>query len=215
MKEISNRLGGLYTAVVADVLDALDYRHQCLGPRIRALTAGRQICGRVFTARAIAVSEIPARPYQLEMEAIERMEEGEVLVVGGDGNEASAFWGELLTTASVAKGLRGVVMNACCRDMWQLHGSRFPVFGIGSVPTDSLGRVDVAELQGVVEIDGVAVTAGDWILGDLDGVVVIPGRLIEEVIGRAEDKRSGENEVRDDLARGMPISEAFQKHGIL
>ena len=106
-------------------------------------------------------------------------------------------------------------MNACCRDMWQLSRSDFPVFAIGSVPTDSLGRVDVVELQSSVVIDGVTISAGDWILGDLDGVVVVPARLIERVIELGEAKRSGENAVRDDLAQGMPISEAFRKHGIL
>ena len=76
-------LENLYAAVVADVLDRLGHRHQTLSTDITALTAARKVCGRVFTARAVAVDTIPDEPYKLEMSAVDTMQAGDVLVVVG------------------------------------------------------------------------------------------------------------------------------------
>lgn len=208
-------LENLYSAVIADVLDGLGCRNQCLSADIRAMTPANRICGRVFTARAETVSEIPAEPYKLEMEAIDSMEAGEVLVVDAGHNRSSGFWGELLSTACMAKGVRGTVMSACVRDLWKLNDMDFPVFGIGATPADSKGRTDVVELRQPITIDGVKIDHGDYILGDVDGVVVIPQAHLDETLRLAQEKVSGENTVRDELAAGVPVSEVFRKHGIL
>jgi 4-hydroxy-4-methyl-2-oxoglutarate aldolase len=208
-------LDGLYSAVVADVLDGLGRRRQCLGPDIHALTPANRVCGRVFTARAVAVDREPAEPYKLEIEAIDTMTAGDVLVVDAGHHRDSAFWGELLTTACLAKDVRGVVMSTCARDLWKLDQLDFPVFGIGATPADSKGRVDVVEIGGAITLDGVRVAKGDWILGDRDGVVVIPADCRNEALRLAREKVSSENTVREELAAGVPVSEVFRRHGIL
>jgi regulator of RNase E activity RraA len=91
----------------------------------------------------------------------------------------------------------------------------FPVFGIGCTPADSKGRIDVAEIGQPITIDGVATRNGDLIIGDEDGVVIIPSNAADETLRLAQEKASGEDTVRDDLANGMPVTEAFAKHGIL
>ncbi len=208
-------LAGLYTAVVADVLDTLGCRNQCLSADIRALTPANQVCGRVFTARAVPVSEEPAEPYKLEMQAIDTMQSGDVLVVDAAHDKQSGFWGELLSTACLAKGVRGVILSASVRDLWSLNKLAFPVFGIGAMPADSKGRIDVVEIGQPISIDGVRLRNGDYILGDADGVVVIPLEQLAETLRLAREKVSGENTVRDELAAGVPVSEVFRKHGIL
>ncbi len=205
----------LYTAVVADVLDTLGYRNQCLGPEVRALTDTGRVSGRVFTLRAEAVIEEADEPYKLEMAAVEAAQEGDVLLVDAGHDRTCGFWGELLTTACLAKGIRGIVMTACTRDLWALSEVSFSVFGIGSAPADSKGRLDVVEIGGVIEIDGVSARTGDLILGDQDGVVIIPQEIADEAISLAHAKIAAENTVRDELATGIPISEVFRKHGIL
>ncbi len=205
----------LYSAVVADVLDRMGLRNQVLSSRIRALTPVQRVCGRVFTAQAIAVTEVPAESYKLEMQAIDMMQSGDVFVVDAGHNEQSAFWGELLSTACVAKGVRGVVMSACSRDLWALNQMDFPVFGIGSTPADSLGRIDVIHIGKSIQIDGVSTKNGDLILGDQDGVVIIPAESAEEALQLAQQKVSGENTVREELRTGVPVAEVFRKHGIL
>ncbi|MCB1079535.1 MAG: RraA family protein [Verrucomicrobiae bacterium] len=205
----------LYSAVVADVLDSMGHRHQCLSADIHALTPATKVCGRVFTAEARTVQEIPAEPYKLEMAAIDQMQCGDVLVVDAGHDTTSAFWGELLSTACKAKGVRGTVMSGCTRDLWALNQMEYPVFGIGAMPADSKGRLDVTRIGEPIALDGVVIKTGDYILGDLDGVVVIPSESAEEALRLALEKVSGENTVRDELAAGVPVSEVFAKHGIL
>lgn len=205
----------LYSAVVADVLDSLGCRNQILSSDVRALTPANRLAGRVFTARAVEVDGEPAEPYKLEMEAIDSLVSGDVLVVDCGHNRKSAFWGELLTTACLAKGVRGTVMTACARDLWSLNDLDFPVFGIGATPADSKGRTDVVEIAQPITIDGVKTRNGDYILGDVDGVVIIPAEKLEETLRLSQAKVAGENTVRDELAAGVPVSEVFRKHGIL
>ena len=205
----------LYTAVVADVLDKMGYRNQILSARVRTLTPANQVCGRVFTAQAEPVDTLTDEPYKLEMAAIDTMKAGDVLVVDGQHNMDAAFWGELLSTACQSKGVRGIVMTTCCRDMWALNKMDFPVFGIGVTPSDSYGRIDVTRIAEPIEIDGVKTKNGDYILGDIDGVVIIPSEVVGEAIRKSEEKVSGENTVREELRAGVPVAEVFKKHGIL
>lgn len=214
MADIS-QLEDLYSAVVADVLDKLGYRNQILSARVRALTPTQRVCGRVFTGRAVAVDEVPSHPYKLEMQAIDVMQSDDVFVVDGGHNQESAFWGELLSTACLAKGVRGIVMTTCTRDLWALNQMDFPVFGTGVTPADSLGRIDVVEIGEPITIDRVATKNGDLILGDLDGVVIIPSEVADDAIRLANEKISGENTVRDELAQGIPVAEVFRRHGVL
>ena len=213
--DLISSLEKLYSAVVADVLDKLGYRNQILSARVRALTPTNQVCGRVFTAQAETVDTLAEEPYKLEMAAIDTMTAGDVLVVDGQNNMESAFWGELLSTACLAKGVRSIVMTTCSRDMWALNKMNFPVFGIGVTPSDSYGRIDVTSIGEPIKIDGVPARNGDYILGDMDGVVLIPQEIAEEAIQQAEEKVAGENTVREELRAGVPVAEVFRKHGIL
>jgi Aldolase/RraA len=80
---------------------------------------------------------------------------------------------------------------------------------------DSLGRIDVDAIGTTVVCGGVEVNPGDLVLGDYDGVVIIPSALREEVVRLAEEKVAGENLVREKLADGMPVSEAFRTYGVI
>ena len=208
-------LESLYPAVVCDVLDTLGFRQQALSRHIRPLTPARKICGQIFPARATAVTEIPAEPYQLEIAAVDAMTRGDVLVVDAQDNGTCGFWGELLTTACRYKGVRGVVMTACTRDHWNIQKLDFPVFGVGYHPADSKGRADIVAIGEPIVIGGVKTKRGDWLIGDEDGVVIIPSEVAAETIRRAQEKVSGENVARADLEKGVPMGEVFKKYGIL
>ncbi len=205
----------LYSAVVCDVLDSLGYPNQALPPDLRPLTPAWRLIGRAFTARAAVVNEIPAEPYKLEIEAVERMGAGDILIAECGNDRTCGFWGELLTTACLYKGIRGVVMNACTRDVWKIKDLDFPVFGIGYHPADSKGRLDIVELECPVKFGGVTVNTGDYILGDEDGIAAIPAAVLEEAVRLALEKVSGENVVRKELSEGVSMGEVFRKYGIL
>lgn len=215
MSDILTDLESLYSAVVADVLDTLGHTRQCLSPDVAALTPEKRVSGRIFTMKAEPVDAEPDNPYELEMAAIDSAQHGDVLLVDAGHDRTCGLWGELLTTACIARGVRGVVMTACTRDTWALDSLGFPVFGIGYHPADSKARVDVSAIREPIVIDGVSAKQGDYILGDCDGVVIIPQEVAAEAIAAAKEKVSGENTVREELAAGVPVSEVFRKHGIL
>ena len=106
-------------------------------------------------------------------------------------------------------------MSTCTRDLWALEKIKFPVFAIGHTPADSKGRIDVTAIGEPITLDGVHIQNGDYLLGDPDGVVIIPAAALGETLRLAQEKVSGENTVRNDLANGMPVTKAFAKHGIL
>jgi regulator of RNase E activity RraA len=212
-REWADRLAGLYTPVVADVLDRLGYREQTLRADIRPLFPGAVAAGVARTVRTIPAPEIaPAEPYRGEMAAVDDLKPGDVMVV----SECDAsFWGELLSTAARYRGCRGVVIDGYTRDTRAIIAMGFPVFCRGIHPADSLGRLDVAEHDVPIRCGGVLIHPGDLILADDDGVVAIPQAIAAQALMRAEEKVRGENLVRRALGEGMSVTEAFRRYGVL
>jgi 4-hydroxy-4-methyl-2-oxoglutarate aldolase len=209
------RLERLYPAVVADCLDRLGVRMQVLEPHIRPLYADAKVAGYAATVHCIEVEAVPddrADWYRGEMNAVDSLEPGDVMVVS---TCRGSYWGELLATASRYRGARGLVADAYTRDTLALMEMRFPTFSAGIHCADSLGRIDVDAVGVPISCGGVEIGPGDLVLGDNDGVVIIPASLGAEVIGLAEEKVSGENLVRAKLAEGMPVSEAFRTYGVI
>ncbi|MGF9714729.1 RraA family protein [Paenibacillus naphthalenovorans] len=205
----------LTSAVLADILDEMGYRQQCMTHDIRPVIPFSKFAGRALTVLAADVYEIPSAPYQKELEAIDALQEGDVLVAATNGSTRSGFWGELLSTAAKIKGSRGAVIDGLTRDSMQIKQMGFPVFARGYSPYDSRGRTDVIACNVPVQCGGVLIRTGDLIFGDHDGVVVVPKEIIHETVTKALDKVSGENQMRKALENGMGIVEAFNKYGIL
>jgi 4-hydroxy-4-methyl-2-oxoglutarate aldolase len=209
------RLERLYPAVVADCLDRLGVRTQVLDPHIRPLYADAKVAGYAATVRCVDVGAVPedrADWYRGEMGAVDSLQPGDVMVVS---TCRGSYWGELLATASRYRGARGLVADAYTRDTLALTEMRFPTFTAGIHCADSLGRIDVDAVGVPIVCGGVEVGPGDLVLGDHDGVVIIPTALGAEVIALAEEKVTGESLVRAKLAEGMPVSEAFRTYGVI
>jgi 4-hydroxy-4-methyl-2-oxoglutarate aldolase len=209
------RLERLYPAVVADCLDRLGIRTQVLEPHIRPLYTDAKVAGYAATVHCVDVDAVPddrADWYRGEMSAVDSLQPGDVMVVS---TCRGSYWGELLATASRYRGARGLVADAYTRDTLALMEMRFPTFAAGIHCADSLGRIDVDAVGVAISCGGVEVSPGDLVLGDNDGVVIIPAPLGAEVIGLAEEKVTGENLVRDKLAEGMPVSDAFRTYGVI
>jgi regulator of RNase E activity RraA len=208
-----DRLARLYTPVVADVLDRLGYREQAMRADIRPLFPEARAAGVARTVRTIKPPDVSvAEPYKGEMAAVDDLSPGDVLVVSEC--EAS-FWGELLSTAARYRNCRGVVIDGFTRDTRAIIAMGFPVFCRGVHPADSLGRIDVADHDVSIRCGGVLVLPGDLILADEDGIVAVPRAIAEQALTLAEEKVRGENLVRQALAQGMSVTEAFKRYGIL
>jgi 4-hydroxy-4-methyl-2-oxoglutarate aldolase len=207
--------GKLYSAVISDILDSLGYRNQTMGPDIRPLTTEMVVVGRAKTVQVSDVHRIPDKPYLKQMEVLDSIGEGEVFVAAVGGSKRSAFFGELMSTATKVAGGRGAIVDGMIRDARKIIEMDFPVFSTGFRPTDSLGRNEVIEYDVPIDCGGVTVSSGDLVFGDLDGIVVVPKEIEETVIQKAMEKVSGENLVRDKIREGMKVSEVFRRYGIL
>ena len=205
----------LYTSVLADVMDELGYTQQVMRYDIQPLYPGATLAGRAATMLAGEVAEIPAEPFKLELELLDSIEPGEVVVCTTQGSTIAAMWGELLSTHTRARGGRGAIIDGLTRDAWGIEAIRFPVFVTGTTPADSKGRLDVTASRVPIRVGGVVVNDGDLVVGDVDGCLVVPRAIEDEVIERALAKVSGENTVRDVLAAGASIQQVFREHGIL
>ena len=205
----------LYAAVISDALDAAGYREQALRHTIRPLHPGTVVVGRAMPVLCVEVYEIPDEPYQQEIAAVDSLKRDDVLVCSTNGSTRICFWGELLSTAALARGARGAVIDGFIRDARQILEMGFPVFTTGLSPVDSNGRGDVVAYNVPIECGGVPVNPGDIVFGDADGVVVIPQVVEATVIGAALEKVSGENRTRDALRAGATLREVYDKYGIL
>ncbi len=207
--------GELYAAVISDVLDALGYRDQTLDARI-VLSAGPQVLiGRAATMLAGEQVEVVGEPYALQVEAIDALREGEVVVATTHDSPHAAFWGELFSTAATARGARGLVVDGLVRDRRKIDEIGFPVFATGARPVDSMGRLTVYAHGVPIRCGGVLVKPGDLVFAEPDGVVVVPSEVEDEVISAALEKVGREDRVREELAGGSSLAEAWARHRVL
>jgi regulator of RNase E activity RraA len=209
------RLRRLYPAVVSDCLDKVGYRGQVMAPHIRPLYPEAVLAGFAATVLCVEVDALPASPdeyYKGELQAVDALREGDVMVVS---TCKGSYWGELLATASRYRGAVGIVADAYTRDTLRLIEMQFPTFAAGILASDSLGRIEVDQVGVPIQCGGVTVKPDDLVLADHDGVVVIPAQDAQEVISLAEEKVAGEDMVRDKLAEGMPVWDAFRTYGVI
>jgi regulator of RNase E activity RraA len=205
----------LSSAVLADVLDALGHRTAALPPEVRPLQSHWKVFGRAATLSAHAVAAEPARPYAVELACVDGLRPGDVLVATTKGERVSALWGELLSTAARAHGAVGVVTDGLTRDAARIVAMDFPVFAAGYSPLDSRGRLDGVSHGEPIRMGSCVIRPGDWVFGDLDGVVIVPAELAAEALPRALDKVTSENRVRAELAQGRSVADVFAEYGIL
>lgn len=207
----------LYTAVLSDVLDELGYRDQAMPPSIRPLDDDLVMVGRARTGSYREVySVVPGdNPYALEIALVDDLQPGDVAVLGCGGSSRIAPWGELLSTAARARGAAGCLTDGFVRDIKFIRQMKFPVFHGGIAPLDSKGRGKVAEIDVPIRCGGVAVVPGDLVVGDADGVIVVPRAVEAAALDKAFAKVRGENDTREELARGAKLADVFARHGIL
>jgi regulator of RNase E activity RraA len=208
----------LYTPVVSDVLDGIGLMHQALRPFVRPLDESLTLFGPARTGRydRATMPSPDHNPYELEMDLIDSLRPGEVAVLAcGGPTEVIAPWGELLSTAARARQAAGCVTDGLVRDVARIRAMTFPVFHGGIGPLDTKNRAEMVEKDVPVTVAGVAISPGDWILGDVDGVVVIPAGKAEQVIRAALDKIAAEDTTRAELEAGHSLRAVFARHGVL
>lgn len=205
----------LYTAVVSDALDELGFRDQAMAEHLRPVGPVTTFAGWARTVACVDMYHVDDDPYGLEIEAVDSILPGEVVVVSTGRSRRNAPWGELLSTAAVARGARGAIVDGLVRDVRRIQEMKFPLFAAGFKPVDSKGRGRVTAYGVPVECGGVLVHPGDLIFADLDGIVAIPAAVVEDAIRLARDKAQRETHTRDELKNGAYLRTVYDKYGVL
>jgi regulator of RNase E activity RraA len=211
--ELRTRFGAVYTAALTDVLDDLGRRHQTLPSAVGPLERGARVAGPVFAVEGRMNHSIdPETSIRRILEMLGSVPAGHVAVYE-PGDTTCAHFGELSATSLQAHGVAGVVINGGCRDVDLIRESGLPVFARYRTPQDAVSRWEVLDWGHTIDIEGVVVAPGDYIVGDADGVVLIPHDVIETVLREAETLVGTENLIRDAVRDGMKPLAAYDQFG--
>ena len=205
----------LYTAVISDALDDMGIRDRAMRERLRPVVPDAVFAGWARTMLCMDLHYIHPDPYGMEIEALDSVLPGEVVVVGTGASTRNAPWGELLSTAAMVRGARGAVIDGLIRDVKKILALGFPVFAAGMKPVDSRGRGIVVDYNVPTECGDVTVDPGDLIVADFDGVIAVPASAVKEALERATDKVARENHTRAELMEGAYLRDVYQKYGVL
>lgn len=215
LEEVQKIQEELYSAVICDALDSMGCRNQSPRIEFQAYTGINQLVGRCKTTLWVDMYHEDPNPYELELQAVDSCRPGDVMIAAASGSLRSGIWGELLSTAARNSGCAGALVHGAIRDISKMTQMEFPVFATAKSPYDSQNRQRVVDTDIPVEIDGILFSPGDLVFCDMDGVVVIPRNIEEEVIEKAFEKVSAENVTRDEIKNGMKAIEAYKKYGVL
>jgi regulator of RNase E activity RraA len=212
--DLAVRCNALYTAAIADILDRRGLKTQTLPPELRPLREGTKVAGPAYPIKG---RPAPGADYETSIRKVLDMlgtvPAGYVSVYE-TGDRETAHLGELSVTSLKARGVAGAVIDGGCRDVDMIVGENFPVFARFTTPQDSTGRWELVEHGHVeLEIGGVRIVRGDWVVADRDGIVVIPEGIAEDVIGEAEQKAATESEIRVAVRAGTAPLEAYEQYG--
>ena len=211
--ELTERLKRCYTGAVHDVLRAMGHEHIVLPAKIKPLAPTMRVAGPAWTV-AGHIDRTRTRDETLRAwcTLLARAPSRHVIVCQPNNHEL-ALMGELSAQTLHARGVLGFVVDGGSRDTELVVAQGFPVFCSFLTPADIVARWVPDRYGEPVTIGAVTVSAGDYILGDRDGVVVIPAALAEEVVAKTEEVVATESEMRRALVAGMDPVEAYDKYG--
>lgn len=207
----------LRVPAVCDILDELGHRDRAMHHRLRPLDPNQcAIVGRARTFRWMETDYVVEEdPYGLEIDAMDSLRPGDVVVHSSDAAYTNAPWGELMSTLAKRNGAQGCICDGLIRDCQQIIGMKFPVFHVGVRPVDSKGRGQVMAYDVPIRCGEVLVQPGELVFADFDGVVVIPREVEEEALRRAAEKIGKENATRRELLNGRTLRDVFDEFGVL
>ena len=199
-------LDKLSTTTVSDALDRLGIAGQCLG--IKPLDHGFRLCGRAFTMRMVPVSVEGGTVGDY----IDDVPPGSIIVIDNAGRADMTVWGDILTFVAAKRGIGGTVIDGMCRDIGKSLELRYALFSRGWSMRTGKDRVQLDALNVTVSIGGARVSPGDLVLGDADGVVVVPKEKEDEVIAHAKAIDEAETRILEAVEKGMRLDEARRKY---
>jgi 4-hydroxy-4-methyl-2-oxoglutarate aldolase len=198
-EQLTTRLRALDTSALSDALDRLGIDGQALG--ITPLDRGFRTVGRAFTVRMLprGLSGKSVGDY------IDDVPAGAVVVIDNGGRLDVTVWGDILTTVAHRDGIAGTVVDGVCRDVGRSIELGYPIFARANTMRTGKDRVAAEAYGEPVQLAGIRVEPADWIVGDADGIVVVPAVRVDEIVTAAEEITTTEDRIRDAVAGGEPL----------
>jgi 4-hydroxy-4-methyl-2-oxoglutarate aldolase len=169
-------------------------------PRLRPVWTGAAVAAPAFPVRCTPGDNLAVHV------AVSRAPSGAVLVVDVGDVPDRGYWGEVLTTGALARGLTGLVIDGGVRDVAALERLSFPVFS-ATVALPGATKSNRGAIGVSVTVAGVAVAPGDWVVGDVDGVVIVPGPDVDQVLAAGRARAAAEDGYFEALRQGATTVE--------
>jgi regulator of RNase E activity RraA len=186
---------------------------QLLPMTIRPLDPGKTLAGKVFTVSGHPDSTLDPHATLLAWTTLLSKAPRDSVIVCQPNDSTLAHMGELSSETLNLRGVRGYIVDGGCRDSTFILRTGFPVWCRYFTPRDIVGRWVADSVGEQIEIGGVAIETGDYVLADRDGVVIVPADLAAEVTEKVEQVLSTENKVRTAILQGVDPVEAYLRHG--
>jgi len=203
------RLESISTTNLSDALDQAGLRGAVIG--IRPLFGMPKVVGRAVTIKITAAGMMKSKRH-LGIDAIAVSSPGDVIAIDNRGDTYNNCWGEILSCAAQQKGVSGVLIDGAARDVDFCQEIGFPVFARGVVPITARGRIMQEDFNCPIRLGDVQVRPGDILVGDVNGVVVVPEEKVDEVLSAAETILEKEEQMKADILAGMDILEVDSKY---
>jgi regulator of RNase E activity RraA len=213
LRELSERLAKCYTGAVHDVLRMMGHDNIVLPPDIKAIAPGTRLAGPAWTVSGhIDRNRTRDETLLAWCTMLSKAPAGHVIVCQPHNHEI-ALMGELSAQTLQARGVLGYVVDGGSRDTDLVLAQGFPVFCSFLTPADIVERWIPDSFAEPITIGAVTITTGDYLLGDRDGVVVVPQSIVQEVVTRTEKVVATESDMRRALLGGMDPVEAYRTFG--
>jgi 4-hydroxy-4-methyl-2-oxoglutarate aldolase len=213
--EVASRFSRLYTGAISDILDKNGFRYQVLPYYITPFTTANRVAGIAFTGQGYPCADVAHDDTQMRLKILDRISPGTVSVWASGGSMDCAHWGEIMSTAVQQRGCTGAVVDGGMRDVDFVNAMNYPVFAKFKCSASSVGRWDIVDCQISIKIGQTVIHPGDFVCGDIDGVVVIPKDITMDVLVAAEGILERESGMRAELRRGVSVTDAYEKYGSL
>jgi 4-hydroxy-4-methyl-2-oxoglutarate aldolase len=211
-KELLHRFEQLYLGAVNDVLREFCLLDQALPRHIVPLREYRTVAGFAFTVKSAPNVKIRGE-MEFRTQMLEELGEDHFVVWDTSGDEKATLWGGVMTATAVGKKVKAAVIDGGIRDTHQILETDFPLFYKYRVSNGSLGRCLITHYQIPVRIGDATVKPGDVVLGDIDGVLVVPREIAYAVLLRAEEIKADEKKIFGWVAEGQSVTEITEKGG--
>ena len=211
-KDLVSRLEKCYTGAVYDVLREKGMKNTILPHEIKSIDPSKKIAGRIWTCSGEIDESLDKDTTMLSWTEMLSKAPKDSVVICQPNDGTIAHMGELSAETLKYRGVRGYIVDGGCRDVDFILKLGFPVFCKYFTPSDVVCRWQVKTLGEPIKIGDLEIKSGDYVLGDIDGVVIIPNEIFDEVITDTENYINTESALRKDILSGVDPKEAYLKY---